>query len=104
MANQIPLSINAATDNEIIAAPGANQIIQIWGMVGIAAGAVSMTIKSGTTSLTGAMPLSASNGFSAWSGHGQPILECAPNEALKITLSAAVLVAGWLIYSIKGPR
>lgn len=102
MANQAVLSVSASGDNTAtIAAPGERKLIQIVGMLAIAAGAVSMTIKSGSTALTGAIPLSANNGFSAWNS-AQPILECAPNEALVINLSGAVLVAGWIVYNIKG--
>ena len=88
--------------NEVVAAKtGYKFVVLEYGL--IAAGAVSVTWKTATTALSGAMPIAANGGISASSfvvvpGGVYGMFETAVSEALNLTLSAAVQVSGHLVY------
>lgn len=101
--------INASSsgDNTLLAAV-ANARIRVHTYVIVAAGAVSVTFKSGaSTSLTGAMPLAANGGVSSPSAIPTPVeqLAClfftAKNEALVLNLGGAVAVTGHFSYTLE---
>lgn len=96
------ISTSASGDTTLVAAqPGRK--IRVVSYTVIAAGAVSVKFKSGSTDITGAMALAA-NGGAAPSGAGLApsgfagLFETASGEALVINLSAAVAVGGHLTY------
>lgn len=98
------ISASASGDNTIVAAVSGKRI-RVQNYTIIAAGDVSVTWKSGSTEISGAMPF-ASNGGAA-PGAGGPnatgpdgVLETAGGEALVMNLSGAVLVAGHLRYEV----
>lgn len=95
------VSVSTSGANTLVAAPGAGLRIVLLRSTLVAAGSVSVTFKSNTTALSGAMPLPANgNGLSDC----DPIIglfECAENEPLVLTLSAAVAVTGYLSYALE---
>lgn len=107
MSQHAVINASAAGDNTIVSAGNANQKIRVLSYVLVAAAGVSVTWKSGTggstTAKSGAMPLIAGTplavadsppGAAGPRGH----IETLPGEALNLSLSGAVLVAGHLTY------
>lgn len=98
--------IDTATSgaNTIVAAVP-NRSIRVLNYLAVAGGTVTLTWKSASTALSGAMPLVVNNALSAV-GNGQApsghvgLFETAPGEALVLTLSAAVQVSGHLAYQV----
>lgn len=100
--------IDAASsgDNTIIAA-NANARIRVHNYVLVAGGTVNATFKSGSTALTGAMPLASTGGVS--SPNAVPteaeqqacLFFTAKNEALVLNLSGAVQVSGHVAYTLE---
>lgn len=87
-----PISINTAGDNIIIAAV-AGRRYKIVKLILVCNAAVSITLKSGANSLTGAMPFAANGGL-ALDDDVHPF-ELNAGEAFIITLSGNVQVSGW---------
>lgn len=87
------------TDQEIIAAAGASKSIRVCVlhfMVTDAAGA-TVTFKSGSTAITGAIPYPAGGGLALAFAPPMAVLKTADNEALKVTVSAGA-IKGFLVY------
>lgn len=95
----VDISINTATSNEIIAAPGSGLQIVVYYLQLVATSDNTVKIYSATTAKSGAMTLKEGVGFVAEMPF-TPIV-CAENEAFKIELTAATLVAGWAVYRIE---
>jgi len=110
------ISTAAQGDNALVAAiaAGKGSAIRVLGFCLVAAGAVSVTWKSGTsapgggsdTALTGAMPLAANVPVSPTplpyvvpSGL-QGLFQTVAGEALNLYLSGAVGVYGWVNYQL----
>lgn len=101
----IAVSASSNGANEIIPAPTeAGQFICIDLLAFIAAGAVDVTLKSATTSLSGAMTLAQNQAVTLENamGNDDGIITCAPGEAFNITLSAGVAINGIIRYRLKG--
>ncbi|MCC6419950.1 MAG: hypothetical protein IT429_17075 [Gemmataceae bacterium] len=100
------LTVSAATaaDHELVAAPGAGRRIRVAHYHLVAAGAVAIQWKSGSTALSGAMTCAAGvphdAGLSPSEGHRPAVLECAAGEALNLALGGAVQVSGHIVYEI----
>lgn len=99
--------IDAGTigDHTVVAAPAAWQKIRVQSYTLIAAGDVSVTSKSGSTEISGTMPLAANGGLAPSAGSSSAIgpdgvLQCAGGEALILNLSAPVAVGGHLRYEL----
>ena len=99
--------IDASTtgDHTVVAAPAAWQKIRIMNYTIFAAGDVSVTWKSGSTEISGAMPIAANGGLAPSAGSSTAIgpdgvLQCAGGEALVLNLSAPVAVGGHLRYEL----
>ena len=96
------ISISSSGDNTVIAAQGAGTYIAIDHINFIATTAVNITLKSGSTSLSGAYPfdtkqaLALDNAMCAQKG----VITCADNEAFIINLGGAVQVSGFVRYRI----
>ena len=93
-------SINIATaaDHTIIAAVSGKKII-ITNLLFTAGGDVNITLKDGTTALTGAMDFGGtSEPRGMVSNFGDEAIELTPGNAFVITLSAAVQVSGTVVY------
>lgn len=99
------LKIDNASTADIIAAPGAGKRIVVYGYVMVSADTTTVTFKSGTTGITGAMsmvvgvPVVAPQTISE--GVRQPWLVCATNEALNLTNGSSKQVSGHLVYDIE---
>lgn len=100
-------TINAsdAGDTPVVAAPAAWQKIRVQNYAIVAGGLVSVTWKSGSTEISGAMPLAANEGFAPSAGgpncNGpEGVLETAGGEPLVLNLSDAVQVGGHLRYEL----
>lgn len=96
--------IDAASsgDNQIVAADTTRKI-KVLSATLVASGTVSVKWRSGTTDLSGAMPLVANSGFvlpASAPGQGN-YLETAVNTALNINLSGAVQVSGHISYYLE---
>lgn len=91
------IDTSSSGDNTLQAAD-TNRRIRVYSYVIVAGGTVSVKWKSGSTDLSGAMPLVANGGISAHSpgsaGAFVPLLQTAANEALVLNLSGAVQVSG----------
>ena len=93
-------SINIATaaDHTIIAAVSGKKII-ITSLLFTAGGDVNITLKDGTTALTGAMDFGGtSEPRGMVSNFSDCPLELTPGNAFVITLSAAIQVSGLVCY------
>lgn len=95
------VSENTAADNAIVAAAGAGLKIKVVSYVLVASAAVSVTWKSATTALTGAMALAANGGISAVGQPSAHLFQTADNEALNLTNSGAVQVSGHITYFVE---
>lgn len=97
------ISISSSGNNTVIAAP-ANGYIVIDHISIVPAGAVAVTLKSGTTALSGAYPLTTSQGFVLENSmhNEQGVITCAPGEAFVIGLGGAVAVTGMVRYRVIG--
>lgn len=98
------VSASSSGSNTVIAAV-TNKRIRVLSYVIVAAGAVSVTWRSASTDISGAMPLAANGGAAPSAGQAVPAgligqFETAQGEALNMNLSAAVLVAGHLTYTV----
>ena len=92
------IDISASGDNTVVAAVAAKKLV-VTSICLIAAGTVTLTVKSGAagTAITGPLPLAVNTGFSSGfdpAGHFQT----AAGALLNLSLSAAVAVGGWLTY------
>lgn len=92
-------SIDAATaaTHEIVAAV-AGKKIRVTAVTLVCAGDVTVTWKSATTALCGAMSFASKGGFDTNRTPPNYFLETVAGEALQLTLSAGVQVSGTLNY------
>lgn len=93
------ISASSSGDNLIVASVSAKKI-KVLSATLVSSGTVSVKWRSGTTDISGAMPLVANSGFvlpasSPGQGH---YLETAVTTALNINLSGAVQVSGHISY------
>jgi hypothetical protein len=90
-------SINTAANGTttIIAAIAANKRIRLTSLIFVASTAVSITLRSAATDLTGAMAFAANSGINWSCGPAFDTLDMASNEGFVIFTSAAVQVSGW---------
>lgn len=95
--------IDIATNgvNELIAAPSTGYIV-IDFITLLPTTAVSVTLKSATTSLTGPLPLAALQPFTFENTlhSDQGILTCASVEAFNIVLGGAIQCGGFIRYRV----
>ena len=90
------ISENTAATNEIIAAVTSQKII-VLGLILVSAGTVTVTFKTGSTAICGAIPLVANSGFvMPYAEIGW--MQTVAGEALNLTSDAAVQVSGLLTY------
>jgi hypothetical protein len=99
------ISASASGDNTIVAAATNGRKIRVQNYTFIAAGDVSVTWKSGSVAISGAMPLAANGGAAPSAGAATAtgldgVLETVGGQALVLNLSAAILVAGHLRYEV----
>lgn len=99
----VVISHSASGDNEIIAAPS-DGYIAIDHINLVNTSAVSVTFKSGSTSLSGAYPLAEKQPITLENAahHEKGVITCGRNEAFIINLGSAVLVSGFIRYRIVG--
>ena len=100
----LALSISTNGDNSVIAAPGEGQYLAIDFISFFPTTAVTVTMYSGTTALSGAMPLDAKQTIT-WensSRNQDGVITCADNSAFIINLGGAIAVNGLIRYRIVG--
>ena len=92
--------INTNTNGAILVSGQANRKIRVLNGLVVAAGAVTMQLKSNNNSdLTGPLALAANGGFQVpQAGIGN--FETLTGEALTVNLSSAISIGGWLTYVI----
>lgn len=101
----VAVNVSTATTTQLVALSGSTQIY-VTGLAVIAGGTGNITLVygtgsscgTGTTSLSGAIPLIANAGFTLGSGLG-PVLVVPAGQALCITTSAAVQMSGFVTYT-----
>lgn len=103
MTNYAPISANLNGVNEVVAAVSGKRIA-VLNYTAVGAGAVNATWKSGTTALSGAIPIAAAGEGVSPSAGGNAIdplylFVTNPGEALNLVLDAAVAVGGHLTYT-----
>jgi hypothetical protein len=92
------ISFSSSGDNTVVSGTG-GQTIRVHRMVFVVTSAVNVTVKDGaSTSLTGAMPMTAYGGV-ALDLSDTPWFVTASGNALVINLSAAVQVSGFIQYT-----
>lgn len=92
------VSISSSGDNTVISGVG-GQAIRIYKLVVTAAAAVNVTLKSASTSLTGAMRLTADgSAIVLESNDGEPLFQCGTADAFIVNLSGAVALTGFVQY------
>ena len=92
------INIASAADNTIVSAVS-GEIVRVWKIWFWVNGTVSVTIKDGTTSLTGAMAMVAQNEFNRPLDEVVPWFTTTAGNAFVITLSGAVQVSGRVYYT-----
>ena len=93
------IDINSSGDNTIVTAVTGYRVI-IDKLLIIATGAVAVTLKTGSTNLTGAMFFAASQELKLFKD-ADPWFTCNTSEAFIINLGAAVQVGGTIIYKLR---
>lgn len=101
----VAINVSTATTTQLVALSGSTQIY-VTGLAVIAGGTGNITLVygtgsscgTGTTSLSGAIPLIANAGFTLGSGLG-PVVVVPAGQALCITTSAAVQMSGFVTYT-----
>lgn len=99
------INVSTATTTQLVALASSQQI-RVTGLTVVAGGTGNITFVygtgsncgTGTTSLSGAIPLVANVGFTMGAGLG-PVLIVPASQALCITTSAAVQMSGWITYA-----
>ena len=86
----------SAADNEVVAADATKKIRVLSYTINAAGGANTVTWKSATTALSGAMDIVDNASLHAACVHG--LFETVANEALNLAQSAATLGAGHVTY------
>lgn len=97
------ISISSSGDNTIVAAPsGTSEFLAIDHINLVPNSAVTMTLYSGGTALSGTYSLTANQGFTIENNGQFPngILKLGANEALIINLGSAVQCSGFVKYRI----
>lgn len=95
--NSAAVSFAAGGDNTVIAAITDTRIM-VHRLFIVVAGATNITIKNGSTSLTGAMPFAA-NGALVLDISGEPWFAVSKGSAFVVNLSAGVQVSGTVYYA-----
>lgn len=95
------IDISSSGANELIAAPATGYIVVDF-ITLLPTTAVTVTLKSGSTALTGPMPLDTKQPFTFENTlhSDQGIVKCAPGEAFNITLGGAVQCGGFIKYRV----
>lgn len=101
----VAVNVSTATTTQLVALSGSTQIY-VTGLAVVAGGTGNITLVygtgsscgTGTTSLSGAIPLIANAGFTLGSGLGA-VLVVPAGQALCITTSAAVQMSGFVTYT-----
>lgn len=97
------IDISSSGDNTIIAAPtGTSEYLVIDHINLVPNSAVSLILKSGSTSLSGTYSLTSNQGFVLENSYQDEdgLIHCASGEAFVINLSGAVQVSGFVKYRI----
>ena len=97
------IDISTSGDNTIIAAPaGTSEYLAIDHINFVPNSAITIILKSGSTSLSGAYSITANQGFVLENSYSDPdgLITCAKGEAFIINLSGAVQVSGFIKYRI----
>jgi fumarate hydratase class II len=94
--NLTTTKIDIATSTDVINGL-TDKVISLFSGFLVAASTVTLTIKDGSTALTGAMTLIAGVPFTLGSqASGYPYLTTTAGNALNFTLSSGVQVSGWI--------
>lgn len=100
----LAINITTAGDNTIIAG-AADRWIYIHSIHLLAVGAETITLKAGSTALTGPEPLTAGQGYIFESSYatdtGDILFECKPGDAFIINLLTGADVVGFVKYSFR---
>lgn len=91
-ATSTPISISGAGDSSAIVTPSTGKSLRITSLTFTAASLVSVTLKSGTTAISGAMQLTDySEGFN-------PPIGLAADQPFRLNLGSAVAVNGFVTW------
>jgi len=98
----VAVSFSATGDNQIIAAPGDGKYLAIDFLQFLPSADVTLTFKSGTTALSGAMPFKANQADTVENAmkneHG--VLTCGNNAAFVIGSTGSSTITGFCRYRI----
>lgn len=102
----VAVNISSSGDNTIITAPAATAApgayIAVDFMLILPTTAVTVTFKSGATSISGPLPLDAKQAITIDNANQAQYgtIKCGANENFIINLGGAVQVGGWINYRI----
>ncbi len=97
----VKLKVDTAATADVIAAQGAGKKIRILAATLVAANTVTLTVKNGSTAVTGAISMAVAIPLELpYNPHGH-FIESA-NEAFNFTLSSGVQLSGTLTYQVVG--
>jgi len=88
----------AGSGNNTLVTGVAGHLYKVTSYALVANGTVGVKFISGSTDISGVMPLIVNSGVSATGSREDPLLETLPGDNLIINLSAAVAVTGHLSY------
>jgi hypothetical protein len=91
----LPVTIAAAGNNTVIAAPGLGHQIKLYKLRLVANALVTMQYKSGASNISGPMYL-----LSISEDYDQYPITCGDNEAFIISLGDAISVNGYVVYRV----
>jgi hypothetical protein len=94
--------INAALlgNNTIQAAPGVGSRLRLVEIVFITTLANNITLLSGATALSGALPFAANTGINWSASTFLATIDCGGNEAFILNFSVATQVSGWIKFVV----
>lgn len=98
----IPINLAAGNNQQLVAAPGANKQIWVYGIVGVLTAAGSFTLQDeDDTAETGVMVFDGNKGVACGptSNFAMPIMKVATNKALEADVVTSDF-DGWLTYAI----
>ncbi len=100
----LPINISTSGDNQIIAAPGNGYYLAIDFLAFIPTTAATYTFKSGSTNLSGPLPLASQQALTWENSEGSQDgrITCRNNESFVINIDGNVQTGGMIRYRIIG--
>lgn len=97
----VNINKSSSGDTTLVNAPGgANSFIRVWGYEILGDGTTTVSLKSGSTTIVGPVPITAGGGLVKNIDSGSPAFDCAKGQSLVINQTGTAALGGSLQYSI----